>query len=79
MITVMVSSEEASESRIDAREFDSNRTVRSHVSQNSHRSLLDDDVSLMREVAEGILERDRQRMRREVIRVMSFVCAVVSW
>lgn len=49
------------------------------MSQESHRSLLDDDVDLMSEVAEGILERDRQRMRREVLRWMSFVCAVLSW
>jgi hypothetical protein len=57
-------------------DFDANHTVRSRDSQ---RSLLDDDVDFMAEVADGIIERDRQRMRREVLRIISFVCAVLSW
>ena len=65
-----------SNARIHSLEFDANRTVRS---QGSHRSLLDDDVDLMSEVAEGIIERDRLRMRREVTRVISFICAILSW
>lgn len=65
-----------SPARIRRLEFDSNRTVRSRDSQ---RSLLDDDVDFMGEVAEGIIQRDRQRMRNEVIRVVSFVCAILSW
>jgi hypothetical protein len=61
-------------------DFDANRgTVRSNASRDPGRSLLDEDVDFMEEVAEGILERDRQRMRREVIRTLSFVCAVLSW
>jgi hypothetical protein len=61
-------------------DFDANRsTVRSNASRDTGRSLLDEDVDFMEEVAEGILERDRQRMRREVIRTLSFVCAVLSW
>jgi hypothetical protein len=64
---------------IDRLDFDANRgTIRSDSSRGG-RSLLDDDVDFMDEVAEGILERDRQRMRREVIRTLSFVCAVLSW
>jgi hypothetical protein len=39
----------------------------------------DDDFDLMGRVAEGIVERDRVRMKREVTRVLSFVCAVLSW
>ena len=62
--------------RIRTLDFDANRTVRSRDSQ---RSLLDDDVDFMGEVAEGIIERDRQRMRNAVVRVISFVCAVLSW
>jgi hypothetical protein len=65
-----------SPARIRTLEFDSNRTVRSRDSQ---RSLLDDDVDFMGEVADGIIKRDRQRMRNEVIRVVSFVCAILSW
>lgn len=57
-------------------DFDANQTVRSRDSQ---RSLLDDDVDFMAEVADGIIQRDRERMRREVLRVTSFICAVLSW
>jgi hypothetical protein len=49
------------------------------MSQESHRSFLDDDVDFMSEVAEAVLERNRKRMQREVIRWLSFVCAVLSW
>ena len=58
-------------------DFDANRTARSHAS--GHRSLLDDDVSLMSEVAEGIIARDRQLIRAQFIRTCSFICAVLSW
>lgn len=66
--------------QIDRLDFDANRdTIRSNSSREAGRSLLDDDVDFMGEVAQGIVERDRQRMRREVIRSLSFVCAVSSW
>jgi hypothetical protein len=58
-------------------DFDANRTVRSHAS--GHRSLLDDDVSLMSELADAIIARDRKRMQAQVTRIFSFVCAVLSW
>jgi hypothetical protein len=73
----MAPSSPFAERRIDALAFDANRL--SHHSDNSHRSLLDDDVSFMNELAEEILERDRARMRIEVIRIVSFICAVLSW
>jgi hypothetical protein len=57
-------------------DFDANHSVRSRESQ---RSLLDDDVDFMDEVATGIIERDRKRMRTEVLRIVSFTCAVLSW
>ncbi|KAK5078093.1 putative monocarboxylate transporter mch1 [Lithohypha guttulata] len=64
-----------SEQQIDAREFDPQRSVRSHTSHD--RSLLDDDVSFMNEVAQGIIDRDRRRMRRQVTRIASFTVAVL--
>lgn len=64
---------------IDAREYSASSIVRSHMPQEGHRSLLDDDVDLMSEIAEAILEGDRMRMRREVVRWLSFICAVLSW
>jgi hypothetical protein len=58
-------------------DFDANRTAQSHPP--GHRSLLDDDVSLMSEVAEGIIARDRQWIQTQFIRTCSFICAVLSW
>lgn len=37
------------------------------------------DGRFFEHVAEGILERDRARMRREVIRYGSFVIAIINW
>lgn len=34
---------------------------------------------LLSEVVENIVERDRKKMKREVIRAMSFVWSVLSW
>ncbi|KAK5200228.1 putative monocarboxylate transporter mch1 [Exophiala xenobiotica] len=63
--------------RITALDFDSNRKRRRR-SAGSHPSLGDDDFDFMGRVAEEIIERDRIRMRREVTRTLSFVCAVLS-
>ncbi|RMZ91885.1 hypothetical protein DV736_g849, partial [Chaetothyriales sp. CBS 134916] len=63
------------DSRIDSLDFDANGTVRS---TGSHRSLLDNDVDLMDELAQNIIERDRRRMQREVLRSLSFICAVLN-
>ena len=35
--------------------------------------------SFFEQVAEGIQERDRARMKQEVVRYGSFVCAILSW
>lgn len=64
---------------IEAREYDANRSLQSHLSRNHDRSLLDDDVSFMGEVARGIIDRDRRRMKRQVTKIASFVVAVLSW
>lgn len=73
----MTRSPPAAGQHIGSLDYDANQTVRSRDS--SHRSFLDDDVDFMAEVADGIIERDRERMRREVLRVISFICAVLSW
>ena len=65
---------------IDRLDFDLNRgTARSETSRRAGPSLLDEDVDFMAEVAEGIVEKDRQRMRREVIRTSSFIWALLNW
>ena len=66
------------QAHIDAREFDLDRSVHSHMSQNHDRSLLDDDVDFIGEVARGIIDRDRLRMKRQVTKIASFVVAVLS-
>lgn len=62
------------ERHIDAREFDPRQN---QISRD--RGLLDDDVSFMNEVAQGIIDRDRRRMRREFTRTVSFMVAVMCW
>ena len=69
----------SNERQIDAIEFDPSRSIQSTDSRDTQRSLLDDDVSFMSEVARGILQKDRRRMRGEVTRIASFACAVLSW
>ena len=64
--------------RITSLDFDSNRRRRRR-SHGSRPSFGNDDFDFMAQVAESIIERDRIRMRREVIRVLSFGCAVLSW
>lgn len=39
----------------------------------------DNDDGLLSDVVEEIVERDRQRMRREFVRVGSFVWGVITW
>ena len=64
--------------QINALDFDSNRK-RTNQSSGSQPRIADDDFDFMGQVAEEIIERDRIKMRREVTRVLSFVCAVLSW
>ena len=45
----------------------------------SARRYIDDDASFMSDVVDGIIERDRRKMKRELIRWFSFFCAVLSW
>ncbi len=64
---------------IHALDFDANRRRRRRSSGSSRPRPGDDDFDFMGRVAEEIIERDRIRMRREVIRVLSFASAVLSW
>ena len=68
---------------IDKLDFDSNRksTPSNDGSGSEHSGprLLDDDESLLSDVVDGIIERDRRGMRRTVTRYLSFVCAILNW
>lgn len=73
-------------SGIDKLSFDENRVLpRSSTSDHGSEprrgsyGLLRDDVSLLSIVVEGVIERDRQRLRRRIIRSTSFASAVLSW
>lgn len=59
----------------------SGRSRRRRRGGSAHGGLLlrGDDVSLFNIVVEGVIERDRQRLRRRIIRYTSFAAAVVCW
>jgi len=75
---------------VDKRDFDANRSLlrdgtdsgpdgeeeaRSRLSQSSQ----DSNDGLLNDVVEEIVERDRQKIAREVVRVASFAWGVISW
>lgn len=90
-----------SDSPIDKRDFDANRSLlhdgdiadntrgasprpaRSRAGSRPPRlsagSGAGSDEGLLNEVVEGIVERDRRKMHTEVVRVVSFAWAVITW
>jgi hypothetical protein len=67
---------------IDKLDFDSHRKPASTYDESrasSPHGLLRDDESLLSNVVEGIIERDRRKMKREVVKYLSFACAILSW
>lgn len=79
---------------IDKRDFDANRpllqdtsidqdgspgSTRRPGSQLSRTSLPRGDDGLLNDVVDEIVERDRRRMHKELIRVISFGWGVVTW
>ena len=66
---------------IDKLGFDGNRqppsTTRTEGSDPG--GILRDDESLLSNVVEGVIERDRRKMRRQMIKYPSFVSAILSW
>lgn len=68
---------------IDKRDFDDNRLRPEASIDGSEGSrpsgLLGDNESLLSDVVEGVIERDRERMQRIVVRYLSFGVAVVNW
>ena len=69
---------------IDKLDFDDNRLrPRSSVDGGSDVSrpsgLLADDESLLSDVVEGVIERDRRKLQRILVRHLSFAIAVFNW
>lgn len=67
---------------IDKLDFDANRRPTSinsgSVGSNPH-GLLRDDESLLSDVVDGIIEKDRQNMQRLMTKYLSFASAILSW
>lgn len=68
---------------IDKLDFDENRKKPSSAHNGSEQSgpsgLLRDDDSLLSDVVDGVIERDRRKMKRLVAKYLSFACAIVNW
>ena len=69
---------------IDKLDFDNNRIhPQSSLDGDSDASkpsgLLGDDESLLSDVVEGVIERDRMRMQVIVLKYLSFSVAVLNW
>ncbi len=68
---------------IDKLDFDENRKKPSSTHHGSEASgpsgLLRDDDSLLSDIVDGVIERDRRNMKRAVSRYSSFACAILSW
>lgn len=64
---------------IDKLDFDNNRRAPSTTDGSDAGGLLRDDESLLSNVVEGVIERDRRKMRRQVTKYLSLVSAILSW
>lgn len=68
---------------IDKLDFDENRKKPSPSSNDGGQSgpsgLLRDDESLLSDVLDGVIERDRRKMERTVSKYLSFASAILSW
>ena len=67
---------------VEALDFDRNRKgpSPSDVSgASSPHGLLRDSESLLSNVVEGIIDKDRERMKRQVRRYLSYGSAILSW
>ena len=69
---------------IDKLDFDSHRKPSSalhdslHSSASERSGLLRDDESFFSNIVDGVIERDRQKLRRQVIKYASFVSAILN-
>lgn len=68
---------------IDKLDFDENRKKPSSTHHGSDQSgpsgLLRDDDSLLSDVVDGVIERDRRELKRLIAKSWSFASAILSW
>ncbi|KAI4119423.1 MAG: hypothetical protein LQ345_000669 [Seirophora villosa] len=72
-------SRSSSANAIDKRDFDDNRRPPPTTDASDTAGPLADNESLLSDVVEGIIERDRRRMRRYITKYLSLVSAILSW
>ena len=69
--------------QVEALDFDSHRRIKDgsvHTSRSdSPVSLLRDDESLLENVVDGIIREDRDKMRAQVQKYLSYGSAILSW
>ena len=69
--------------QIDALDFDANRKASSQITDTSSESnppaLLRDDESLLSNVVDGIIQKDRRKIKTQVSRYLSYASAILSW
>lgn len=71
-------SSSSSANGIDKLDFDDNRRPPSSAGSDPG-GLLRDDESLLSNVVDGVIERDRRKMRRQLVKYLSFGSAILSW
>lgn len=81
--------DDQAKSSIDKRDFDQNRPLLRGSDDNEERQLetrlsadhdrRDSSDGLLNDVVEEIVERDRQKIAKEVFRVGAFAWGIISW
>ena len=74
----------SSNGHIDKLDFDENRKKPSSSThdgsdQSGPSGLLRDDDSLLSDVVDGVIERDRRELKRLIAKSLSFASAMLSW
>lgn len=64
---------------IDKLDFDDNRRPPSTTEGSEAGGLLGDDESFLSDVVEGVIERDRRKLRRQLTKYLSYASAILSW
>lgn len=71
---------------IDKRDYDAHKPLlrdsspdEPASSSGSGRRFLDEDEDFFSDVVDDIVERDRKRLKRELVKGFSFFCAILSW
>lgn len=67
---------------IDKLDFDHHRKPPPPSQDSDHEGpggLLRDDESLLSNILDGVIERDRRKLRRNIIKYASYLCSILCW